>query len=529
MFDIISVIKKIRGLFTRRDYLIIFGLLILFFALRLINLEKFPIFCDEGIYINWAKVAWRDASWRFISLTDGRQPLQTWATIPFLKLLPDQALLAGRLFAVFSGLFTLSGIFALSYYLFGKKAAFWSSLFYILTPYFLIYDRMALADSIVNGFAVWIMFFSIVLASTLRLDVALMFGLLTGMGLLSKSSMRLFFALGFFAVIYILFKDINWSSPSKLGSIFSRLKSRIFDLKNQKINSFINFSVLYLIAFLISLALYNIQRLSPFFHNIAQKNTTFALTLSEFLSDPLRYFSNNIVKIPSLIFSEMAYVAGFLGLLGLYLMFKNRKHRTSAVYIAIWLAGSYLILSAFARVVNPRYLLPLGTMLILSSGYLMTRIAMLNIKLIVLTVYIISISYFNYTLLFDPLKTPFPPVDRGQYLEGWPAGIGIKEIVDFAREKSKDKPVILIAEGNFGMSGDVLSVHVKPSDRIEIKPYWPLNLPQLQENQKFLDDKYVYIVFSHRSEFPLDWPIEQIEVFDKPGDESEIYLYELVN
>src|SRR3990167_972902 len=155
MFNITGYINWVRRYFKKRDLLIILGLVGLFLITRLINLDKFPIFSDEGIYIRWSKIAWKDASWRFISLTDGRQPLQTWATIPFLKLFEQNALLAGRLFSVTTGFFALSGIFSLACYLFGKKTAFISSFIYIFTPYFLFFDRMALADSAVNGFTIW--------------------------------------------------------------------------------------------------------------------------------------------------------------------------------------------------------------------------------------------------------------------------------------------------------------------------------------------------------------------------------------
>src|SRR3989339_1338800 len=143
MFDIFKILDFLKKTFTRKDVLLIILIASLFFLTRLINLDQFPIFSDEGIYIRWAKVAWHDASWRFISLTDGKQPLQTWATIPFLKLFPDNALLAGRLFSVTTGFISLMGIFTILYYLFGKKTALIGSLFYILNPYFLFYDRMA--------------------------------------------------------------------------------------------------------------------------------------------------------------------------------------------------------------------------------------------------------------------------------------------------------------------------------------------------------------------------------------------------
>ena len=136
-------------------------------------------------------------------------------------------------------------------------------------------------------------------------------------------------------------------------------------------------------------------------------------------------------------------------------------------------------------------------------------------------------SYYNYTILFNYAKIPFPEIDRGQYIEGATAGWEVKDIVDFAREKSKEKQVILLAEGNFGLIGDVLDVFTKPGDRIFIKGYWPLQEKELLENQKELEKNYVYAVFAQKKGFPQNWPLRFIKRIDKPGNKSSIYLFEL--
>ncbi|KXK09119.1 MAG: hypothetical protein UZ21_OP11001000172 [Microgenomates bacterium OLB22] len=143
-------------------------------------------------------------------------------------------------------------------------------------------------------------------------------------------------------------------------------------------------------------------------------------------------------------------------------------------------------------------------------------------------VYAICMAPWLYTTYFQPSDIPFPPVDRGQYIEGWPAGWGAREIMDIAREKSQQRPVVLVVEGTFGMTADVLDTFVKPGDQIEIKGYWPLDEKNLIENQSTLSDKHVYVVFAHRREFPSEWPIRLIKKYDKPGDESEITLFELL-
>jgi 4-amino-4-deoxy-L-arabinose transferase-like glycosyltransferase len=195
MFDVLGYLKDLKKYFTRRDILIVLVIIGLYFLTRLIRLDSFPIFSDEGIYIHWAKVAWHDANWRFISLTDGRQPLQTCMTIPFLKFFPENLLLGGRLFGVLSGFIGLSGLFLTVNYIFNKRTAYIASLIFIFTPYLLFSDRLAMIDSFVDASAIWIFFFSVILVQTLRLDIALLFGLFSGMALLAKSSVSMFMRL----------------------------------------------------------------------------------------------------------------------------------------------------------------------------------------------------------------------------------------------------------------------------------------------------------------------------------------------
>ncbi|MFQ5452304.1 MAG: ArnT family glycosyltransferase [Candidatus Paceibacterota bacterium] len=526
MFDVVAIVVKLRRAFSRRDVLIILGLSVLFFVSRLIYLDQFPIFSDEGIYIRWAKVAWKDATWRFISLTDGRQPLQTWGTIFFLKLFADSPLFAGRLFSVFSGFGALAGFFTLLYYLFNKKAAYVGSLLYILTPAFLFYDRMALVDSAVNAGFIWILFLSIFLARTLRFDVALLFGLTAGFALLAKSSVRLYVGLSVLAVSFIFYEQ-GQGVTSILASVKKRIISRNWDVHLYTLKKLLSFIVLYFVGVFIAAVIYNVQRLSPFFHYVAEKNKTFVLTFSELLANPFQLFFANLPKIPYYVFSEMGYVIGVVGIAGIFLLWRRNKAFT--LYLSSVLILSYFAIAAVAKVIFPRYLLPLSTLLVVSAVYLLVAIKDARSKFVVALLIVVSVVYFDYAILFDYSQIPFPPIDRGQYIEGKTAGWGARDIVDFARGKSQEKPVYLLAEGNFGLIGDVLETFKLPGDEIHVNGYWPLNKEHLLENQELLGENYVYVVFSHRSEFPQDWPMVLVKKYEKPGGQAAIYLFELTN
>lgn len=500
MFDIYSIIGLLRRTFTRKDCIIIFFIVGLYFASRIINIDGLPIFGDEGIYTRWAKVARADASWRFISLTDGKQPLQTWGTIPFLKLI-DTPYIAARLFSVATGFFGLVGMFVTCLYLFGKRAAYIGAMLYVFTPYFLFYDRMALVDSAVNAFAIWIFLFSILLARTIRFDVALIFGLLSGCALLAKSSVRLFLGLGYFAMLLIV------STKSRVKTI-------------------VNFTALYAMVGFFAIVIYNIQRLSPFFHYVAEKNKTFIVTFDEFISTPFAYLFHNLRDIPYYVFSEMGYISGVLGIVGVVLLIK--KDRALGLYTACWLLVPYIIIALVSKVIFPRYLIFFGSILTLSAAYLLSSVTTRARFIAIVITIAISVIYFDYTILFDQKNIPFPPVDRGQYVTGITAGWGIDELIAFSREKAREKKVILMAEGDFGVIGDQLDAHLTQNDNIFVKGYWPLNREHVIEIQKELKDNYVYVVFSHKESPPDDWPLRLMQEYKKPGGQASIFFAEVI-
>ncbi|MDP2918200.1 MAG: glycosyltransferase family 39 protein, partial [bacterium] len=144
-------------------------LILVFLVTRFYNLTLMPIFTDEAIYVRWAQIANYDASWRFISLTDGKQPLFIWLMMDVMPIF-GEPLFAGRAASILAGLGTMAGLFFLGKEIFKSKKVGWlAMLLYFLYPFALVYDRMALMDGLVGMFAVWALLFEILLVKTLRL------------------------------------------------------------------------------------------------------------------------------------------------------------------------------------------------------------------------------------------------------------------------------------------------------------------------------------------------------------------------
>lgn len=509
MFDYRKILRYFQDTFAVRDLFILGTIIIAYFVIRLINLEILPVFNDEGIYIDWAQTAAADPNWRFISLTDGKQPLQTWLTIPLLKMLPEHTIFAGRLMSVLTGFIALTGMFTLLLYVFNKRTAIIGSVLYVVTPYFLFYDRIAMIDSGVNAAFIWILFFTILMARTIRFDVALLFGIVGGIGLLAKSSVSMFLLLAAFAPVLFITKDKKYK---------------------KQIPMVLNYLILFGITFVISQVIYNIQRLSPFFYMIKQKNYTFISHPEELLKDPFMNVLSNLRDIPYFIAAEMGYTLALAGIIGFVMLF--RSHKRFAIYAAISIVLPFVAITFFNKVLFPRYIIFFASWMLIFAAYFLSTIKDRRIFWGAIVAIVVPILYFNYTILFNPALLPFPQTDRGQYIEGWAAGWGARDIMNIARAETATRPVIILAEGDFGMSEDVLKILKKPTDTdIIIAGKWPLGKEQLEQEQINVGEKTVYAVFTHYQNaeaIPTDWPIELVEVYDKPGDESQVLLYRLL-
>ena len=105
------------------EFFVLALLVILYLASRFYSILALPIFTDEAIYIRWAQIAKQDANWRFISLTDGKQPMFIWMMMISLRFIQDP-LLAGRVVSVGAGLFTLIGMYFLGREMFKNSKSF---------------------------------------------------------------------------------------------------------------------------------------------------------------------------------------------------------------------------------------------------------------------------------------------------------------------------------------------------------------------------------------------------------------------
>lgn len=411
--------------------------------LRLFNLNALPIFADEAIYVRWSQVMRAESSLRFLPLSDGKQPLFMWVTIPFLKIISDP-LVAGRTLSALVGLGTVIGIAVASFLVFpNRRQATIAAVIAAVLPYLVFFDRMALADSMLAMFLIWTFNFSLLSLVHQRLDLAIFAGFTLGFAWLTKSPAIFAFPL------------------LPLGLLFLPK----YTLKN------ILFTIFYLLfTFAIAIGMYNILRLGPEFHQIALRNKDYVFPISEVLKRPTDPFIPHL-KDSWHFYLSLATPVG-LGLVIWGVFADKFSHWRQRLVLFSWWAAPIFIQSAIAKQFTARYLLFTVPFAVLLMAHAIEHIGQhtqkhLLVPAITLLV-LLSSLWIDYTLLTDPTQTPLPRIERSGYLEEWTAGQGIKQIADQLRQYATQGPVLVGSEGFFGTPFNALQLYLNDVTNVRV-------------------------------------------------------------
>jgi 4-amino-4-deoxy-L-arabinose transferase-like glycosyltransferase len=481
-------------------------MILLFLATRLLNLTKLPIFTDEAIYIRWSQIGASDASWRFISLTDGKQPMFTWVMMILLRLIHGDPLYVGRLVSVLSGFASLIGIMLVTQTLFNKlRKTIIVGFLYIIIPFTLMYDRLAVYDSMVAAFSIWNLYLAILLSKYIRLDLALILGLTLGAGMLNKTSG--FISLYLIPGTLIIF---DWKAPDV----------------SKRLLKWFGYVIL---AAILSQIVYSVLRLSPYFHIIAEKNTLFVYSFSDWLKHPLTYLFGNIRGLFDWLINYITIPIFLLSIIPIISLKKNIAEKL--LLYGYWFAP-FLGLALLGRVLYPRFVLfMILPLLILATIPLEYLIEKYGNKLLGLTVLILLIApsvWISYFIIINPSYARIPDADRGQLIDDWPAGGGVREINTYLAKIAEKEKIAVFTDGTFGLLPAAVEMYLIDNPNVYIKGIWPVpdELP-VEISQMALTRK-TYFIANQISKIPDGWPVKQIVSYTKGIGVRVITLFEII-
>ncbi len=452
----------------------------------------FSLVFDEAIYIHWAQYVTHDWVWRNTSLTlDGKQPLFIWLVALTLKII-QQPIIAGRVVSVFCGGLSLVGLYQISKRLFNGAVGLITIILYSFIPFFLIYDGLALMDGLLLTLSIYASLLSIHIALRQRWFIAISLGLIIGLGLLTKSG----------AVFFILFLP--------LGILIFENQTRVVYGK------FISLSFL---AVMLAKGIEYIF-LHDYFKIIANKNSEFVMSATQFLHTPFNQIINHAWQINSWIFRYLGISVLGLSIISLFIVPKKR-------YVVYLLCSVLLPLVPFmllSKQAYPRHLLfMVWPLLILTSSVVVKIYEKMKLKKLwvigVIIFLFIPYVYNDWLLLFNPLQTNLPEIEHWQLLTGEPSGWGIDQLYQFF-DGHQDIRLLILTDNPIGILPDGMAIRYFNKSQVHVVGLDQIDKTAVTRFTKDYQAQETYLVLSAQT-VPNEIHVHQELEIERPGKRNK--------
>lgn len=493
-----------------------------YFATRLYSIMSLPIFTDEAIYVRWAQIANYDSAWRFISLTDGKQPSFIWLEMVMQRIIEDP-LLAGRMVSVFAGFAAIVGVFFVSYEIFRhfddtkrRIIAIISSFLGVILPISLVYDRLAIYESLTAAFFIWALYFQLRLVRVIRFDHAMVLGFVLGGAVLTKS-------IGFLSIYLSPFLILLFDFDKK-------------DFKKRLTKT----AIYFIVATFMAYVFYSVLRLSPHFHMISQKNTVFIYTFYDWFNFTIQQRFELFISNSKGLFDWFIryFTFPFIGLV-IASFFFDLKTSKEKIVLLLWFLLPILSLCFLGRTLYPRYIyfmvIPLLPLVALSIYNFFQIVKPVWGRVIFVILILILPLRSDFYILTDIARAPIPKLDLEQLINGWPAGGGVKESIAFFEKESEKGRIMLGTQGTFGLMPAAYEIYLHDNPNIRINGLWPVESDELPliliEESMNVPTYFVFYQPCPECDFPGDAPdgLKLIEVasFKKGIGEARLTIYQV--
>ncbi len=493
-------------------HIAIVGILALFFITRLYNLTLLPIFVDEGLHLSRALQIAKSGD--FLEIINGNgKYLPIWLYSFFLPYLPDP-LWAGRFFSVLSSLAVIAGLIWLGNNLFTGETGLMAAFLYVITPYTLFHDRMALVDTMLAALLMLTIIASVRWFRTGQWGWGVLTGVVIGCAAITKLYGGLLIVIPI-ATIFFLVKHNRWTCLKK--------------------SVWIIFVILPVLWPIFTDIPKHLELFTDKSGVIAPENTLSLISRN----------SLSVVEWFTAYFTPVGFVLVVTAVL-LAAFQPKRASRLLLLLTIIW-TGFFVIISKDAW--YPRYLIPIIPLILLMvaqsiitfANYLAARIQrpMISSILPLSVAIILTIAglQFYTTILTNPVATPLPAIDRWQYIEGWPAGYGVREVVAYLHQQARlEGQMIIIRDNSHGALKEGMNLTLGQNEKLLILV--SLNFNNIDNNQAIdgirNQSRPVYLVIDKETDAPLNFDFEEqiilepAAVFPKPGNSQQIEIYRVL-
>lgn len=419
-------------------------ILVLAASVRVFNLNLLGPFIDESGHIDLALRY--DYVPLYERIAQGKvlgyilfYPTAQWAQDP---------LLATRLLIAVIGIFTTAGIFLVGQRLAGQTAAVLAGLIWAISPFVVFHDRLALHDPFVSLFLAWALFLLIDAIKCMSRARSFLAGLLLSLATLTK--------------VY-----------AGIGGVWLIIIG-IAIIERKNIRNYMEIVIASGVGFTLPLLLTAVY-LYPVLDLFIQMRQTY---IAHFLSAPQgmstwQLLATNLSTIGAWIGGYDSNAFGCFLLMAFVLAaFQPSKEKIALLLVSVI---TIFVFAVSFVVWFPRYflpsLIPLSLLIGVAGADLSrqtqtawsqkTRGKWLSGMVTVLMSSLFVVSFFAWLttdliLQTNPSQAQIPALDRYQYFDGWPSGIGVGETVTFLdtlTSSAENAAPVLVITGGFGRHG----------------------------------------------------------------------------
>jgi 4-amino-4-deoxy-L-arabinose transferase-like glycosyltransferase len=492
---------------------------------RMLMIGSLPVFFDESIFIRWAQRVIADGEW-LVSVTDGKPPLHVWSMLPFVAVF-ENPLVAGRLASVAAGTGSAAMMLLIGRRIGGIRLGAVAGLLYVLCPFTLWYDRVAVAEALLLFLFLLTVFIAMKAASSRRIGYVFLLGTSFGLALLTKGTAMILAVVVPFAYL---------TRPERL-SVREGDRPLLKWLATVIGSLFLGYGI------------YSLLRLSPLFPLIGKRTDVATRSVFEVIRNPFTLFFSNSSDILVTLFVFMTPVILLVGIFGVGWMV--RKKNKCGYFVLIWVVAVWLIESLVAEhwmfhTILPRFFLVIVPPLLLGAGYCMVEgydwlnankktgkagRAILTIVLVAALIFLPA--YTVIEVIVAPSDAFLPTPVRFQYLTDWPSGWGIREISSLLRGESEKGPVTAGANlDGIGLPTDGLIMYLHENENITVEPFSMAAREFPESLARSADEEPAYVVYNMFSPAdlpPSDWPLTMVHAYPKDGNpDMYMLLYRVI-
>ena len=450
-----------------------FLLIAVFLFSRIYNLERLPLFSDEGYAVARALELEKTGE-LFGMVKNTTQPIFIWLVALF-QWLPFSPVVNGRLVSAVFGLGTALILAKLAAKWIGSGARIPAFILMAILPFSVFYDRTILFESTTLFF----------------MALSLIFPMAIGLAVLTKQTG------------WLILPAAALTGRGNFKERWPRILISVLGVMVVWRLAFGSFSLMAETMLRKTAAPISVS--ANFRNNLLRSK----LWLGDYLTWPVIWLS-------------------VLGGVSVALEALRQKKITPLLIIAGWTLGIFLFVTKTAVIFYPRYLYPivLGIVLLATKGWFEFSRRFRMMGSIIVSILVLAPSLMlSSRIVLSPESANIPREDRFQFFEDWTSGIGSSEIADKIIKIAGEEEVSVYLEEENSYFITLKSDPRLKNARIETADWLFDPLTKIPEEILASEELSVFVRNRH-PDIPGDWPVELIAQVPKTVSRS-VYLYRI--